>query len=137
MRGAAPTAGTARPPVPVTGPAWDSAAADVRTFFEKTGGVNPDLSRIPRVKPPLRALQVDPEGRLWVAVTTSDAGVTYDVYRPDGLPLASVRTMAGISPYHGLRFLAGRVYAVAADDTPRVIQLRLTGARLAGTARER
>ncbi len=127
-----------RPTVPVTPAERDTAIARLRRFFEQTGGTNPDFSRIPGTKPPLRALQVDPAGRLWVMPTSPDSGTTWDVFAPDGRQLAVARAPFPVSAYLPLRFRGDRVYAVPTDtDIPTILRARLTQTRLAGSARER
>lgn len=127
-----------RAPVVVTATERDSAAEAVRKFFEQTDGTNPDLSRIPQEKPPLRSLRVDPAGRLWVQVNVSDSGSTWDVFDATGHQVATAHSAFGVLPYHPLLFQGDRMYAVASDrDVPTIVRARIIRGRLAGAGRDR
>lgn len=80
-----------RPPVPVTGAERDSAIADVRESLEQFRGITREMdwSRIPGVKPPVKALFDSVEGNLWVVVPSRDGVATYDVLAPDGAYLGT------------------------------------------------
>lgn len=80
-----------RPPVPVTAAERDSAIADVRESLEQFWGITREMdwSRIPGVKPPVKALFDSVEGNLWVVVPSRDGVATYDVLAPDGAYLGT------------------------------------------------
>lgn len=127
-----------RPPTPVSVAERDSAIANVRRFFEQTGGANPDLSRIPSEKPVIRSLQVDAVGRLWAGVNSSDGGSTWDLFDVAGRPLATAHAGFGVNPWHPLHFQGDRVYAVASDtDVPTIVRARLVRAPLAEAGKAR
>lgn len=128
----------ARPRVPVSAPERDSAEQRVRDFAQKAGETDPDLSLIPAQKPTLRSLHVDPAGRLWVGVNTTDAGYTWDLYDNSGRPVAVVRTGSGVATYQPVVFRGDRVYFVATDtDVPTIIRARLVRTPLAEAGQER
>lgn len=122
----------ASPAVPVSAPERDSAEQRVRDFAQKAGETDPDLSLIPAQKPALRSLHVDPTGRLWVGVNTTDAGFTWDLFDDAGRPVAVVRTGSGVAIYQPVVFRGDRVYFVTTDtDVPTIIRARLVRAPLA------
>lgn len=127
-----------RPAVPVSAAERDSAERRIRDFFQKTAGTNPDLSLIPAQKPTLRSLHVDPVGRLWVGVNTTDPGYSWDLFDRTGRLLAAVRAPFGIAPYQPVVFQGDRIYAVAADtDVPTIVRARLVRAPLAEAGKAR
>jgi hypothetical protein len=127
-----------RPAVPVSAAERDSAEERVRAFFKQTGGSTPDLSLIPGEKPIFRSLHVDPAGRLWVGVNTTDPGYSWDLFDRTGRLLAAVRAPFEIAPYQPVVFQGDRIYAVASDtDVPTIVRARLVRAPLADAGKAR
>jgi 6-bladed beta-propeller len=117
-----------RPPVPLNAAERDSARTQVRDFYRKTGGADPDLSRIPAVKPALLALDVDDAGRLWARAGTAEAGTVFDVYDARGGPVAEAHAPFAISAFRPIIFRGDRLYTIVtdADGVPFVIRARIS-----------
>jgi len=115
------------PPAPVTSAQRDTAAAQVRDFFQKTGGGKPDLSKIPAVKPAVLALDVDDTGCLWVRPGTTENGTVFDVYDSAGRPVAEARAAFAIAPYRPVLVRGDHLYTVVSDPdgVPYVVRGRI------------
>lgn len=77
-------------PVPVAPEDHAEAVARVRQAAFGIAAADPDLSRIPDVHPPFRALYLDRQLRLWIDRAVSPTSRLFDVYGPDGRAVASV-----------------------------------------------
>lgn len=78
-------------PHPVTDEEWEAGTADYRKFREEMPGARcePSGPSRPAVKPAVRHLFFDAEGRLWVERYTAD-GFAYDIFDRDGRPVGTV-----------------------------------------------
>jgi hypothetical protein len=147
------------PPVPVQ----DAERSDWRqsiTMFMRSGGATPNWQwsgpDIPRVKPPIRAISVDGDGRIWVrlsqpaklssevlirtrpATPTESYGIdardrwvepwVFDVYEPSGAYVGQVRLPDGVTSHA----VDGDIVWAAvpdADDVPVVKRYRIRWGR--------
>jgi len=114
-------------PLPVTREDREKALAPSRERFP---GAVFDESRIPKVKPLIELLVVDDRSRLWVKRTTADGHTQFDVFGPDGKPIAVVDSPFRLDSWAPLRIKGDRVYGIVRneDDVPFVVRLRLVRA---------
>jgi len=114
-------------PLPVTREDREKALAPTRKQFP---GAVLNESRIPRVKPLIERLVVDDRSRLWVKRTTADGHTQFDVFGPDGKPVAVVDSPLHLDSWAPLRIEGDRVYAIVRneDDVPFVVRLRIARA---------
>lgn len=118
-----------RAAVPITAAERDSAVAHANAFAAQLGSPAFDLSRIGAVKPIIRNLTTDDQGRLWVLVGTADTVSIYDLYAADGSPLATVRAGfngASDAGWHPL-IRGDRFYTLTtdADGVPAIVRAHL------------
>lgn len=115
------------PPVSVQPRERDSAITALRQFLAKLGEPDADWSRIPSVKPVVAGALVDDAGRLWVRRSAPDSVSRFDIYSPDGRPLATVGFPYAIGPWVSPVVRGNRVWLVAVDPdgVPYVLRGRL------------
>ncbi len=109
------------PAVPVTPFERDSVIA----IIEEKGPTGLDFGRIPKTKPMIDRLNVDPEGRLWVRHTDARGAIVFDVFGADGRHLATAELGAlKVSVYAPFTVAGNQVYAVVLDedDVPWVVR---------------
>lgn len=118
-------------PSAVTNADWEEGMADWEKFHRDWPTARCDRTSFTRPvsKPVLSWLFVDGEGRLWVEVLSNE-GTRYDVFEPDGQPVATVH---GLPPTEGIDPSATneRIAFVVRDtatDVPSVRVFRLTRA---------
>ena len=82
---------------PVTDAEWEKRTEAIRSLKAENPGIacEPDLPGKPSAKPVLKALFVAPDGRVWIEVAAA-GGDRWDVFDPDGRPLARVQAPARI-----------------------------------------
>lgn len=119
----------ARAAVPITAAERDAAVAQVNAFAVQLGSPPFDLSRIGSLKPIIRNLTTDDQGRLWVLVGAADSVSAFDVYAADGSPLATVRASfngASDAAWHPV-IRGDRFYTVTADadGVPAIVRAHL------------
>jgi len=97
---------------------------------ERFPGAAFDESRIPKVKPLIERLVVDDRSRLWVKRTTRDGHTQFDVFGPDGRPVAVVDSPLRLDSWAPLRIEGDLVYGIVRneDEVPFVVRLRITKA---------
>lgn len=112
-------------PLPVSAEEVDSAVARLEWFTRQGGRV--DRSRFPSVKPALRSIHLDDEGRVWAEPVSEskEPGSPIDVFEKDGRYLGRLHLpfrLGGIP-----RFRHGCIYAVTYDDfgVPYVVRGRI------------
>ncbi len=117
-------------------PAQPVTDEDRATFVQDMVERDPESRRaaeaiaalMPDVKPILRGVFVDPDGRLWVQrVTENDAPTFYDLFTSDGDYLGSLRLMLDGVPRGPLRIRHGNIYTWYLDelDVPFVVRIPL------------
>jgi len=111
-------------PLPVTREDREKALAPSRERFP---GAVFDESRIPKVKPLVERLVVDDRSRLWVKRTSGDGHTQFDVYTPEGKPVAVVDFPLRLDGWAPLRIEGDLVYGIVRneDDVPFVVRLRI------------
>lgn len=103
-------------PHPVTDEEWEAGTADYRKFREEMPGARcePSGPSRPAVKPAIRHLFFDAEGRLWVEWYAA-GGFAYDIFGSDGRLIGTVDV-----PDRDERFppyaRGGRLYQVETDE---------------------
>jgi hypothetical protein len=115
-------------PLPVTDDerqkSLDRIDSLTRTIGRMTLG---DPSLIPKVKPVIARVHGDPQGRLWVRLTsTSEATPSFDVFDPSGNPLARVKSTGKVSPFQTW-ISDSYVFTVVLneDDVPTIVRYRI------------
>jgi hypothetical protein len=116
-------------PLAVTAAERDAAIARIKKSFEQFPDASLDFSKIPKVKPPLMALDLDDRGNLWVRRTIADTTkATYDVFDATGKQIATADLPWRLSTYFRLVFRGDTVYGVTRDedDVPYVVRGRIS-----------
>jgi hypothetical protein len=112
-------------PLPVSAEEIDSAVARLEWFTRQGGRV--DRSRFPSVKPVLRSLYLDDEGRVWVEpiAESHESGSPIDVFDVDGRYLGRMHLPFRLGSIP--RFRHGNIYAVTFDEVgvPYVVRGRI------------
>lgn len=82
-------------PVPLTPDEWDAALGEFRSFRAEWPGAScqPRSPSKPDVKPAVRDLLIDLEGRLWVEATTT-RGNMWEIFDRDGVLIGSLPSFA-------------------------------------------
>lgn len=82
-------------PVPLTPDEWDAALGEFRSFRAEWPGAScqPRSPSKPDVKPAVRDLLIDLEGRLWVEATTTQ-GNMWEIFDRDGVLIGSLPSFA-------------------------------------------
>jgi len=109
-------------PIRVQAAEMDQALADLEAYRRRGGTV--DRSRIPNVKPAIRALFVGHDARVWTylhiegdALDPGPRETRFDVFAADGTLLGIARAFLRLEPYTPAPvFTSGHVYAIAVDD---------------------
>jgi hypothetical protein len=112
-------------PVPVTDEEIEEAVSNLDWFVKQGGKV--DRAQIPRVHPPIDAFGADPQGYLWVFVTTRDRETrnrVFDVFDPAGRYLGAARSDVTLQRYPPPVFTDTHVYGVTADTLGAVYVVR-------------
>lgn len=114
-------------PVPVTPRERDSVIGEVREFLARMNEPDPDFGRIPAEKPVITSAFVDDAGRLWVRRSGGEPGSRFDLYSPDGEPIATVRIPHPISSWLPPVVRGVVVWLAAQDDdgVPYVVRGRI------------
>jgi hypothetical protein len=110
--------------IPVTSEERQEAIEGLEWFVRQGGRV--DESRIPQTKPVLQRFSVDPEGRLWVLVTPTQAESNpLDVFDAEGRYLGRLQSPVTLYPQPLLR--DGFVYGLHTDElgVQQIVRLRL------------
>ncbi len=116
------------PGVPVSAAERDSVLADFRELVESNGGTPERQPRVPDEKPPIGAVLVDGDDRIWVRRgVAAGAAPRWDVIGPDGGVLAGVGLPDGMDGV--LRAVSGGRVAVQTDleGVPTVIVYEIVG----------
>jgi len=100
-------------PVPVTKAERDSIVG----VFDAKGPSGLDFDRIPKTKPAIQLISVDDQGRPWIRRMNAEGMVSFDIYSPDGKPVATT----DLGPYRTMTYLpfvvrGDHVYMVVLDQ---------------------
>ena len=118
---------TSAVPVPVSQEQRDSAIAGVRRFLARLNEPDPDWGRIPGEYPLVAGAFVDDAGRLWVRRGGTAKTSHFDLYSPDGVPIAMVRLPDATAWWIPVVTRGSMVWFAAqdADGIPFVVQGRI------------
>ena len=111
-------------PVPVTKAERDSIVG----VFDAKGPSGLDFDRIPKTKPAIHHIAVDDQGRPWIRRMNAEGRLSFDIYSPDGKPVATT----DLGPYRTTTYLpfvvrGDHVYMVVLDedDVQHVVRLQI------------
>jgi hypothetical protein len=115
-------------PVPIPAAERNAEIARADSALKRYDVSDADFSQIPKVKPPVLALDVDDSGRLWVRRPTNEPMTTmFDVFDERGRFLSTVTAPFKISPYWHPVIRGDVMYTVAIDedDVQNVVRARI------------
>lgn len=86
-----------------------------------------DPGWIPDHRPQFESLTVDDQNRLWVGVPATGGGTGFQVFGPDGMPIARATMPEGAGRSTSLVIRGQHVYAIVPDtmEIPRVVRYRV------------
>ena len=118
---------TERPGIAVSTAERDSAMQVITEQLRQHGVTDLDASKIPAVKPAVRALFTDDQNRLWVEIASRGSLRRYDVYDNEGRLVQAVSTALKVLPWLAPVVKGDHFYAVVTDevDVPYVVRARI------------
>lgn len=114
--------------IPVSSAERDSVIADVREALHERGTTRQDWSKIPDVKPSVRAIHPVGGGRVWVETSSPDTLRRFDVFEGDGVYTGSIATTLDVFRYVSPIVRGDSVWLVVVDEfeVPYVVRARLS-----------